>query len=138
MNKRADTDLEFDEKLKEAIQNVKVEIKLSDGILKDIEARYIGWNIMRGNLKLREHIFQLLGEGPIRIDPWENKTHIRSAAKNAGLMLVKNKHRGTYGLINRGKETSADNSYVFNTDLLDMIDADESDKDEKAGEIKST
>ena len=129
MNKRADADVSFDEKLKEAIKNVKVEIKLSDGVLKDIKSRYIGWNIMRENLKLRDHIFQLLGEGPIRIDSWENKTHIRTAAKNAGLMLVKNKRRGTYGLISRGKQTSEGNSYVFNPDLLDMVNDTEGDQD---------
>jgi len=128
MEKRADAELE------EAIKAVKVEVKLSDGVKNNIAKRYIGWDIMREGAETKKRIFQAIGEGPIRIDSWENKNQVRSAAKSAGLMLVRNKRKGTYGLIDPKKQTSEGNSYVFNPDLLDMIDDAESDQDRKVQE----
>ena len=106
------------DELKEKTNKEKLEVPLPETWERGIERRYLTWKISRSGHDIMIKFFQIIGEGELSIDTWYGLSKIRTAIKDAGFILAKNKITNSFILFKN--ESVVKQSFTFNTELLDI------------------
>ena len=108
-----------DKQLMEEIKKVKIEKSLPETWEKDIKRRYLTWKISREGHEMMIKFIKTIGEGKLLIDTWHGLSTIRTAIKDAGFILAKNRLQHDEYILFKN-ETIKKPSFTFNPELLDV------------------
>lgn len=96
-----------------------------------VERRYLDWSIHNRGKETMMEFFKAIGEGTFTISSWLPKRPAMAAARELGMVMMRNKRTGQYGVF--FKKPKKTKTLTFDPKML-MVDEDE--KSEQTEEVK--